>query len=302
MMTGASIAYGLTDGGYNADEISLSPLALRILRPTQDGDDMLAKRDAIMRPRVVGEFLRKYDRAPMPRREIARNVLIEMGVPADRAEEVFDLILEGATSVGFVQEIKGRAYVELAAAEPTAPMDPKDREEDDPEHLSEVEVPTPLGSLRHGAQLTGRERRVFVTHGKNRGFIEPLRKLLKFGELEAVVAVERETVAIPIPDKVMADMRSCGAAIIHVDDERRLLDKEAKEHIILNSNVLIEIGAAMALYGKRFILLVKEGVELPSNLSGLNKVKYTGDALDGDVTIRLLEAINDIKNHELPSR
>jgi predicted nucleotide-binding protein len=64
--------------------------------------------------------------------------------------------------------------------------------------------------------------------------------------------------------------------------------------------VLIEIGAAMALYGRRFILLVLDGVTLPSNLQGLYEVRYVGEALDGEATIRLLEAINDIKNNPLP--
>lgn len=147
-----------------------------------------------------------------------------------------------------------------------------------------------------------RLRRVLITHGKNRAFIDPIKKLLVFGELEAVVAVERQTVSQPVPDKVMNDMRSCGASIIHVEDELHLMDKDAKEHIVLNPNVLIEIGASMALYGRRFILLVREGVTLPSNLQGLTEVRYKGDALDGETTIRLLEAINDIKNHPLPGQ
>ena len=74
----------------------------------------------------------------------------------------------------------------------------------------------------------------------------------------------------------MNDMRLCGAAIIHVEGERRLIDPETKEHFALNENVLIEIGAAMALYAERFILLVKEGVKLPSNLQGLFEVRYAG--------------------------
>jgi predicted nucleotide-binding protein len=109
------------------------------------------------------------------------------------------------------------------------------------------------------------------------------------------VADEKQTVSQPVPEKVMGDMRSCGAAIIHVEDEQRLMDKDVKEHIVLNSNVLIEIGAAMALYGQRFILVVKEGIELPSNLQGLYQVRYSGDTLDGTATIKLLEAINDMK-------
>lgn len=100
----------------------------------------------------------------------------------------------------------------------------------------------------------------------------------------------------------MGEMRSCGAAIIHVDAETTLLDQNANEHIVLNPNVLMEIGAAQALFGRRLILLVKEGVSLPSNVQGLFQVRYTGDALDGTATIRLLEAINDIKNHAMPDR
>src|SRR5262249_52088455 len=140
------------------------------------------------------------------------------------------------------------------------------------------------------------------THGKNKTFLDPIKKLLAFGELTAVISVERQSVAKAIPDKVMDDMRSCGAAIIHVDEEQRLIDGSANEHVIINPNVLIEIGASMALYGRRFILLVKDGLQLPSNLQGLYEVRYAGDTLDGDATIRLLGAINDIKNHSLPGR
>ena len=66
--------------------------------------------------------------------------------------------------------------------------------------------------------------------------------------------------------------------------------------VILNQNVLIEIGAAMALYGRRFILLVKDSAKLPSNLQGLYEVRYEGEKLDGDATLRLLKAFNEFKS------
>jgi predicted nucleotide-binding protein len=90
-------------------------------------------------------------------------------------------------------------------------------------------------------------------------------------------------------------MRTRGAALIHIEDEVKILEQS-----LVNQNVLIEIGAAMALYGRRFILLVKEGVELPSNLHRLYEVRYAGDKLDGDVTIRLLKAINEMKKEPVP--
>src|SRR5690606_12534343 len=110
------------------------------------------------------------------------------------------------------------------------------------------------GSEQHGMlrRFPGVERRVFITHGKDKTLVDPIKKLLGFGELVPVVSVERQSVSKPVPEKVMDDMRTCGAAIIHVDAEQKLIDKDAKEYTVINPNVLIEIGAAMALYGRRF--------------------------------------------------
>jgi hypothetical protein len=115
-LAGAAIAYGLTTGGPNAPEIGITPLGLRVVRPTTDGDDLAAKREALLRPKVVGEFLRQYDGAPLPTDPIAKNVLLEKGVPAERLEDVLTLILEGAEAVGFLRDFGGRNYVDLAGA------------------------------------------------------------------------------------------------------------------------------------------------------------------------------------------
>jgi len=315
MLAGAAIAYGLTSGGYNADAITITPLGMRIVRPTTEGDDLVARKEALLRPRVIREFLSKYNGAPIPKDNIAQNVLMEMGVPSNRTADVLELILEGADAVGFLQVIKDRKYVELGGARvPDESANGANLESDNgaaDRGLSVLVPPIPISAptattsqipLPTPPANDARVKKVFITHGKNKTFIDPIKKLLAFGELEAVVAEERQTVSQPVSEKVMSDMRSCGAAIIHVEDERRLMDKDVKEHIVLNENVLIEIGAAMALYGQRFILVVKEGVELPSNLQGLYQVRYSGDTLDGTATIKLLESINDMKKRPLPEK
>ncbi|MRW83733.1 hypothetical protein GJ698_06450 [Pseudoduganella sp. FT26W] len=305
MLCGAAIAYDLTDGGCNAPEIKLTTLGKRITRPTTEGDDLAAKREAILKPRVVREFLTRYDGSPLPKDTIAQNVLNDMGVPLDRASEVLALIVESAEALGLITEIKGKRYVDLNAV-PISNIDAQieseqDGAEDDKplvEPQKNLDITTSAPPPMRSADVTidsAKQRRVFITHGKNKEFVDPIRQLLAFGEMEAIVSVERQSVSQPVPEKVMNDMRSCGAAIIHVEDELRLLDGNATEQIVLNPNVLIEIGAAMALYNKRFILLVKEGVKLPSNLQGLFEVRYSGTSLDGNATIRLLQAINDMK-------
>jgi hypothetical protein len=308
MLTGAAIAYGLTTGGYNADSIAITPLGMRIVRPTSEGDDHAAKREALLRPRIIREFLQKYNGASIPKESIAHNVLMDMGVPQGRAPEVFKLIVEGADSVGFLQDIKDRKYVDLSntviPAEQASESEGDDQTE--PQFTGPTPNPPPPTIPKNPAPtaqpvVDSRSRRVFITHGKNKALIEPIKKLLVFGELEAVVSVQTQTVSQPVPGKVMEEMRSCGAAIIHVEDERRLADKEGNVQIVLNDNVLIEIGAALALYGQRFILVVKDGVKLPSNLLGLLELRYKGDTLDMEETIKLLEAINDMKMRPLPA-
>src|SRR5437879_7150219 len=136
--------------------------------------------------------------------------------------------------------------------------------------------------------MPARHRGVSISHGSNRKIVAQLKQLLSYGDFEPVVAEEKETTARPVPKKVLDDMRSCSAGIIHVGTERTIVDQEGKEHNLFNENVLTEIGAAMALWGENYILLVEEGTKLPSNLQGLYEARYTGDALDHDATMKLL--------------
>jgi len=321
VLSGAAIAFGLIEGGAQAASISITDLAKRILRPKAEGEDVSAKREAVLRPRVFGDFLRQYDGHPFPRQDIALNVIEEMGVPREKAAEVLDRIDSSARLVGFVEEIKGKYYVTLQGTGTSATLADAETPQDEKVILDIQDEIIPEASMEtippvakqdtpptnKGSELTVaiaddlRRRRVFITHGQNRDLVEPIKKLLEFGEMEAVVAVERQSVSKPVPEKVMDDMRRAGAAIIHVDADRTIIDKESVEHVLLNPNVLIEIGAAMAFYGRRFILLVRDGVKLPSNLQGLYEVRYSGETLDANSTIKLLEAIKDIKNYSIPT-
>jgi len=307
MLTGSAVAYGLTTGGYNANEIAITPLGMRVIRPTVENDDLAAKREALLKPRVIREFLQKYDNAPIPRDDIARNVLADLGVPADRTSDVLKLIVESAGGVGFLRTIKDKTYVDLAGANVPVESRSTSTESADDEEPNEVvelqraqPVMAPAPRVVTIPSEDARLRRVFITHGKNQALIDPVKKLLSFGELVPVTEIENQTVSQPIPTKIMAGMRSCGAAIIHVEDEQHLVDKDGNEQIVINPNVLIEIGAAMALYGDRFILVVRDGVKLPSNLQGLLELRYKGETLDVNETVRLMEAMKDMKNRPLP--
>jgi hypothetical protein len=302
MITGAAVAYGITDGGAYADVIALTDLGKRIVSPTEEGDDVLARREALLRPRVVREFLQRYDGSQLPSEEIALNVLESLGVPRERTERTRDLIVGSADVLGLLNDINGRKVVNLRPGGTrlhvvTDEDDEADvRDEDDTPAFQLAPPLEPKGDPDVPlVPAKAENRRVFVSHGNNKAIVEQLKEMLTYGKYEPVISVERETTSKPVPDKVMDDMRSCAAGIIHVGVEKIITDADGEEHRQLNSNVLIEIGGAMALYGRNVILLVEEGTLLPSNLQGLYEVRYEGKTLDGTATMRLLKAFNEFK-------
>jgi len=296
MLCGSAIAYGLTDSGYNSSQIAVTPLGRRIFRPLSEGDDLSAKREASLKPNIIRMFLERYDGAKLPREDIGRNVLEQMSVPTEVSGRTFALIVESADAVGLLKAINGVQYVDLQGIHRPGTGASGDLASESSPNGEGVIPNGYTGSVRGGLGPTN--NRVFIAHGKNDSLVPQLKELLQFAQYEPIVSVERPSLSIPVTEKVMAEMRSCSAAIIHVDKEREVITAEGEQEIILNNTVLIEIGAAYALYGRRFILLVGAGVRLPSNLQGLYEVRYSGDRLDGDATLRVLKVMHELRKSE----
>ena len=307
-LTGCSIAYGITSGGCNAQEIQLTDLGERIVSPLEDGDDLQAKRQAVLMPTILKEFYMMYNRNKLPRKDIGLNVLQKKGVPVERLEATWAIIRKNAEYVGILRVISGNEYIYLDDDRPTikavSSSTVQNTEEtfDDeviPDELAErlrIDIPNkpkaeePVEIKRH------EKPNVFISHGKNsQVIIDQLKELLSYGQMVPIVSIERETTAVPVPDKVFSDMRNCDAGIINIVEEEFPSENGTKVKR-LNENVLIEIGAAIALYEKRVILLSKKGTQLPSNLQGLYRCEYEGDQLDYSATIKLLKTIQELRD------
>lgn len=307
-LTGAAIAYGITEGGYNSKEIVISPLGNRIVSPLTEGDDSIALKEASLIPSILSEFFRQYDRNKFPREDIAKNVLISKGVPQERVDTVYEIIRANGRFTNTIQILSGSEYIRLSDANTGSSISttvaevqslPASINEDD-----DIEIPQELAVKLNISKLESpvphiseapAVPRVFISHGKNSSVIVgQLKELLTYGQMEPLVSVEKETTAISVPDKVFDDMRSCNAGIIHVCPET---STDFENHTVskLNENVLIEIGAAMALYGKRIIILCQQGTQLPSNLQGLYRCEYAGDQLDYASTMKLLKTLQELR-------
>jgi len=293
-LCGASIGYGLTDGGSSATLISLTELGKKVTAPTEEGLDVKAKVESVLRPSIAKLFFEQYNRAKFPQDRIARNVLLEKGVPQDRLDRVLSILKENGKSVGIIHDTKTGPYVAIDVDVPQTREDEADEADVDLTGQAQ-ERDRPDTQVIEKPSHPPAKPRVFIAHGKNKEIVTQLKDLLKFGKFEPIVAEEHETTSLPVPEKVMDEMRSCMAGIIHIESEEALLDHSGGVHHKMNENVLIEIGAAMALYRGNFILLVQKGIHLPSNLRGLYECRYEGKHLDYDATMKLLKAFNEFK-------
>lgn len=299
----SSRQYGLTTGTEKADYISPTDLGLKITKPEREEDTVEGKVQACLTPGLFSRVYTQYNRNKLPDPNFLRNTLEKsFDVDATLTEEVGALIVANAKFCGILQDISGADYIRIEDPKPTTTStlaseganggDQQTAQDlsaflpDDPEEAPEDPIDPPKPT-----EIT--TNRVFITHGRNQKILNQVKELVTYGKFTPIVAQDRETAAKPVPKKVMDDMRSCRAAVIHVGAEGVLFDKNQNEIPQINGNVLIEIGAAMALYGEKFILLVEEGVKLPSNLQGLYECRYEGDELNMPATMKLLKAFSE---------
>ena len=110
-LSGASIAYGFTFGGWNAKTITFEVLGKRAVAPTKEGDNLLAIKEATQKPTILGRFFEYYNGKIFPKDTIGENMLIDWGVPKERATSVLILIKENGLFANFLPEIKGSLYI-----------------------------------------------------------------------------------------------------------------------------------------------------------------------------------------------
>jgi len=274
---GASIAYGLTAGGYNDKEITVEPLSKRILAPLEEGDDLVAKREAALKPRILGEFIRRYENSPLTRDDIALDVLVEMGVPREKTVSVYTLTLDTAQAVGLIREIRNKQYIDLSGMHAATKL----------EVMTEAgqaeELPPSLPALKEReATPIHKElgQGIFVAHGKNKKPLEQLKRILGQFRIPYKVAVDEPNLGRPIGAKVKEIMESCNCATLISTADDEFQDKEGRPTWLPSENVVYELGASGYVYGSRIVILKEDTVEFPTNFRDLGYISFAKDQLE----------------------
>jgi predicted nucleotide-binding protein len=160
------------------------------------------------------------------------------------------------------------------------------------QHLIEKpEIETHIIEETSASSIT--KPRMFISHGKNLAIVDQVKTMLDLNNLEYEIAVEEETPAIPVSEKVFEAMHRCNAALITVTVDES--EKRADGRYGINQNVLIEIGAAFVLYKKRVILVWDNRIDVPSNLQGLYRCEFTGNEFSWADGMKLMKAISNFR-------
>lgn len=288
----SSSRFGLTKGSYRAEKIALTELGKSIVAPRRDPEKAESLKQALYNIDLFRKFFSQFDVNRVPKKDFLKNTLNrDFEIPAPDCDECYDMIINNARELGIITKIKDVDYFKLSELVPSASI-----EVEEGAGVGKDELDTPLEDFEEVAEEPKPEKavpRVFISHSKNKKIVDQIKEILDFGQFDYRIAEERETTAIPIPDKVFGIMRECNSAIINVSADEQ--EKRDNGTYGINQNVLIEIGAAFLLYNKKVILLVDKRVELPSNLQGLYRSEYEGDELTFNTAMKLQKTLTEFR-------
>ena len=258
----SSSKYGLTNGAYNDDIVSLTPRGDGIVSPQDDAERHRLLREAALEPDVFHGFYRMLDGKNLPEDEFAANMIRrEFAVHPDLAEECLAIAKANGTLAGVISEHNGTMLVELERGgfrgEPR----------DDAIRPDAFELPDTVASPIIGEKQT---RRIFIGHSGDEAVALSVQLLLQGFGIPCEMAEDLVNLKVPrpIPLAVAEQMRACSAAV--------LIRGHSGPDVSTRFAVLV--GAASVLYGDRLIAVVRGESSSADRVDGLTTIELSGDA------------------------
>ena len=175
---------------------------------------------------------------------------------------------------------------------PVDTLSPDDEEADEEREDDIVgEVAGGQTEDRQGAVKGSRPGAIFLGHGKKRGPLEKLQKILGKFKVPHRVAVDQPNLGRPIPDKVKDVMEECNAAILIFTKDEKFFDAEGNELWRPSENVVYELGAASFAYEDRVVILKEKGITFPTNFSSVGHIEFEEDGIEAKAVDILMELI-----------
>lgn len=266
----ASAAYGLTQGGYNDADISLTPLGEALADGSHDRRAQ-ALVEAAMTPPIFGGFYDMLNGKRLPESAYAQNLLQrELGVTESLTDECLSILIANGEYAGIIREQNGVSIVRLADrhpqpddASPSAAAPPPERNPTTFASESPA-VPDDTSDKSNGRVFVGR-----IGESDAAQFVASM--LEQFGIPVSSPRFGDDT-ELPLPSEVAGEMRSSHAAVLvfadHGDGEQAIRDK-----------MLFMLGACCALYDNRVVIFHEADAAPMPNLNGLSLVSFRSERI-----------------------
>ena len=115
MLITSSGQFGLTKGGYTANQISLTERGRSIVAPRDEVEKNRGLLEALLSIEIFRTFFKKFDNKKMPKPEFVQNTLArDFGIPTAQVKACYAMILANAKGLGILDDLKGSAYVRLS--------------------------------------------------------------------------------------------------------------------------------------------------------------------------------------------
>ena len=300
----SSYRYGLSEGNYSSESISLTALGEAISRPRNDYERILAEREALRHVPIFAQLLQHFMNNRLPDAQFLKNTIerAPFGMDPAWSNEIADLFAKNAKDVGFLREINGANYLvdDGGTAVPEGSVTGQDVV---PDHL----VPATNAEKSANEKVSAEDSsdkahvfsetrptapvQVFVAHGRNPKPLEQLKKILNEWQVPFLVAMDEPNAGRPISEKVADLMKACNAGIFIFTGDEELKNERGETVFRPSQNVIYELGAASLIYGRKIVIFKESTVSFPSDFSDLGFIDFNHDALDAKAMDLLRELI-----------
>ena len=136
----------------------------------------------------------------------------------------------------------------------------------DIDHIFEIRANSELEQPKQKAA-----RRVFISHGRSNDWREVQPFIEKDVGLPTIELAQEPNMGRTILEKLIDNAARCDSAVIVMTGDDMAKPDEAR----VRENVMHEIGFFQGAYGRTFVILLhEEGVNIPTNLSGVAYVPF----------------------------
>jgi hypothetical protein len=134
---------------------------------------------------------------------------------------------------------------------------------------------------------------VYVSYSENQKLTEQIMTMLEVDKFPYKLGIKSPDIKAPLGEDVPATMKKCNSGIIFAAPDENVLLPNGQ--YAMSAASLIELGAAMALFGKNVVLLCDDRVALPQSIQHMDHFEFSGSELSWNAGVSLMKTVSKFR-------